>query len=83
MRREASLSLAKAASIESARCALMGRLEALSRNYGKPTDAGFEGERLKQNLEAELSAFEGRTHRPGPRDHFDRQGFTTVCARHP
>ncbi len=62
----ARMSLAKAASIELAQSALLGRLEALSRTYGKLTDAGFEGERLKQILEAELSAFEDRTHARGP-----------------
>ena len=62
----ARLSLSKAVSVNSAQSALMGRLEALSRTYGKLTDVGFEGERLKHILGAELSAFEGRTHARGP-----------------
>ncbi len=62
----ARLSLANADTVEAAKEALLGRLEALSRTYGRLTDAGFEGGHLKEILEAELSAFEGRAHSRGP-----------------
>ncbi len=62
----ARLSLASAASIETARDSLIGRLEALHRTYSRLTDAGFEGERLKAILDTELEAFEGRVQAQGP-----------------
>jgi len=60
------LSLASATSIETARDSLIGRLEALQRTYSRLTDAGFEGERLKEILDTELEAFEGRVQATGP-----------------
>ena len=60
------LSLASATSIETGRDGLIGRLEALQRTYSKLTDAGFEGERLKEILDTELEAFEGRIQATGP-----------------
>jgi two-component sensor histidine kinase len=60
------LSLASATSIETARDSLIGRLEALQRTYSRLTDAGFEGERLKEILDTELEAFEGRVQASGP-----------------
>ncbi len=62
----ARLSLASATSIETAKESLIGRLEALQRTYGRLTDAGFEGERLKEILDSELEAFEGRVQATGP-----------------
>jgi PAS domain S-box-containing protein len=60
------LSLASAISIETAKASLIGRLEALQRTYSRLTDAGFEGERLKEILDTELEAFEGRVQATGP-----------------
>ena len=62
----ARLSLASAASMESARDGLMGRLDALQRSYGKLTHAGFDGERLKDIVDSEVEAFKERIHVQGP-----------------
>ena len=62
----ARLSLASATSIETAGESLLGRLEALQRTYSRLTNAGFEGERLKDILDSELEAFEGRIQAHGP-----------------
>ena len=61
----ARLSLASATSIETAKDGVIGRLEALQRTYSRLTDAGFEGERLKEILDTELEAFEGRIQATG------------------
>ncbi len=60
------LSLTSATSIETGRDSLIGRLEALQRTYSRLADAGFEGERLKEILDTELEAFEGRVEATGP-----------------
>ena len=62
----ARLSLASATSIETGRDGLIGRLQALQRTYSRLTDAGFEGERLKEIIDTELEAFEGRVQVQGP-----------------
>ena len=74
------LSLASAISIETAKDSLIGRLEALQRTYSRLTDAGFEGERLKEILDTELEAFEGRVQATGAGCHAHGEGGANLCA---
>ncbi len=60
-------SLSSAPSLDAARTALTGRLQALARTYSNLTDEAFEGARLDEIVSTELQPFCGRTSLRGPK----------------
>ncbi|MFZ0570411.1 MAG: PAS domain S-box protein [Rhodomicrobium sp.] len=63
----ASRSLLDASSLDDARNAFNGRLQALARIYGSLTDEAFEGARLDGIIAAELQLFSDRSTIQGPK----------------